>query len=122
MGYELEDLRIYALAEELANAVWDLVDGWSYFAKDTVGKQFVRAADSIGANIAEGYGRHHPGEDLLFLYYARGSLKEVGFWLRRASKRALIKEAESGRLRDLVDSLTPQLHAYIATRRGRMKK
>jgi four helix bundle protein len=52
-----ENLRIYQLAENLADQVWNSVMVWDSFAKDTVGKQLVRAADSIGANIAEGSGR-----------------------------------------------------------------
>jgi len=32
---------------------------WDYFAKKTVGEQFIDAVDSISANIAEGFGRYH---------------------------------------------------------------
>ena len=35
----------------------NIATGWEPFAKNTIGTQLVRAADSIGANIAEGYGR-----------------------------------------------------------------
>ena len=52
-----ENLRVYRLAEELADRIWDIVSGWDSFAKATVGEQLVTAADSIGANIAEGSGR-----------------------------------------------------------------
>jgi len=52
-----EKLQIYQLSEKLADNVWSIVFAWDSFAKDTVGKQIVRAADSIGANIAEGSGR-----------------------------------------------------------------
>lgn len=52
-----EKLRVYRLAESLADGIWSVVLSWNYLAKDTVGKQIVRAADSIGANIAEGSGR-----------------------------------------------------------------
>ena len=52
-----ENLQIYQLAERLSDEVWKLVADWDFFAKDTVGKQIVRAADSIGANRAEGNGR-----------------------------------------------------------------
>ncbi len=52
-----ENLRVYQLSEELADLIWDITGGWDNFARDTVGKQIVRAADSIGANIAEGTGR-----------------------------------------------------------------
>lgn len=51
------ELKVYQLAEKLADEVWGIVRKWDLFAKDTVGKQLVRAVDSIGANIAEGTGR-----------------------------------------------------------------
>ena len=49
-----EKLRVYKLAEDLADGIWQIVRNWDYLAKDTVGKQMIKAADSIGANIAEG--------------------------------------------------------------------
>jgi four helix bundle protein len=52
-----ENLRVYQLAEEIADAIWPIVRNWDQFAKDTVGKQLVRSIDSVGANIAEGAGR-----------------------------------------------------------------
>lgn len=45
-------LEVYQLSEKLAYEIWKIVKGWDYFTKDTIGKQMVRAADSIGANIA----------------------------------------------------------------------
>lgn len=60
MGFqEVEDLRILKEAEDIADQIWDQIIEWDYFAKDTVGKQLVKAADSIGANIVEGQGRFH---------------------------------------------------------------
>jgi four helix bundle protein len=52
-----ENLQIYRLAEKLSDQLWKIVVRWDVFARDTVGKQLVRAGDSIGANIAEGSGR-----------------------------------------------------------------
>jgi four helix bundle protein len=52
-----EELRVYQMAEELADAVWSMVAEWETFAKETLGKQIVRSADSVGANISEGFGR-----------------------------------------------------------------
>ncbi len=50
---DFENLRVYQLSEQLANEIWKVVATWEYFPKDTLGKQIVRSADSIGANIDE---------------------------------------------------------------------
>ena len=79
MAATFETLQILKIAKEIADAVWKQVVRWDDFPKDTVGKQLARAADSIGANIAESYGRFNFGEKLQFLYYARGSLFETKY-------------------------------------------
>jgi len=45
-----ENLRIYQLSEELSDNIWEIVVKWIRLAQDTVGKQLINAADSIGAN------------------------------------------------------------------------
>jgi len=52
-----QELQVYKLSERLADEIWQTVKTWEPFAKDTMGKQIVRSADSVGANIAEGVGR-----------------------------------------------------------------
>ena len=69
---KLEDLKAYQTAMELGEVVYTGVSTWPYFDRKTVGEQLVRAADSIAANISEGYGRHSFKENKVFLYYARG--------------------------------------------------
>ena len=54
----LEDLDIYQLGLEIGEDVWKIVGECTLFTRRTVGGQFVEAADSIAANIAEGYGRY----------------------------------------------------------------
>ncbi len=90
MGKGLEDLRMLKDAEFVADGIWRQVGNWQAFDRNTVGEQLVRAADSIGANLAEAYGRFHYGEKLRFLYYARGSLFETKYWLNRTSSRNLL--------------------------------
>src|SRR5918995_388448 len=94
MATELEDLKILQTAEGIADAVWKRAVQWDEFARDVVGKQIARAIDSIGANIAESYGRFNYGEKLQFLYYARGSLFETKYWLNRARVRELMQAEE----------------------------
>jgi four helix bundle protein len=108
-----ENLRVYQLAEKLADEIWDVVEPWKNFAKDTVGKQIVRAADSIGANIAEGDGRRTYQENRRFVRIARGSLNETRHWLRRAFKRRLLREEQVASIRAILDELSPKLNAYL---------
>lgn len=72
-----------------------------------------KAADSIGANIAEGTGRGSFADNRRFAKIARGSLFEVKHWLRRAYKRRLLTKNQSNLFQKLVDELTPKLSAYI---------
>jgi four helix bundle protein len=108
-----ENLRVYQLSEEVSDLIWDIVINWDRFAKDTIGKQIVNSADSVGANIAEGTGRGSFADNRRFAKIARGSLFEVKHWLRRAYKRNLLKEEEILKLQELVNELTPKLSAYI---------
>lgn len=66
-----ENLEVYRLAEGIADEVWVIVSKWGNLAKDTVGKQLIRAADSIGANIAEGSGRFHYKDNCRFVRISR---------------------------------------------------
>ena len=88
----LEDLTLLQKAEEVADSNWKLVQSWNDFDRQTLGKQFVRALDSVGANVAEAFGRFHYGDKINFLYYARGSVFESKYWLNRAQKRGLISD------------------------------
>lgn len=108
-----ENLRVYQLAEDLADHVWDVAIQWSPIARDTVGKQLIRAADSIGANIAEGDGRGTFQENRRFVRIARGSLNESKHWLRRAFRRKLLTEKQISHLKPLVEQLAPTLNAYL---------
>jgi len=110
---EFENLRVYQLAEEIADLAWKVVGGWEHLAQQTVGIQFIKSADSMGANIAEGSGRGSPAEKKRFAKIARGSLFEVKHWLRRAYKRQLLSDSEVKLFQKLIEELTPKLSAYI---------
>jgi four helix bundle protein len=104
---EFENLRVYQLAEELADLAWKVAGTWGYLAQQTLGIQLIRSADSIGANIAEGSGRGSLAEKKRFAKIARGSLFEVKHWLRRAYKRHLLLDSQVTMFQDLVQELTP---------------
>ena len=109
---EFETLRVYQLAETLADKIWNVVLKWDSFAKNTVGNQMVRAADSIGANIAEGNGRRDVKDNRRFVRIAWGSLNETQHFLRRAYKRNLITKSIADELSPIVSDLAPSLNAY----------
>jgi len=109
-GYE--DVKMLQDAEEIADDVWRLVAKWDRFARDTVAGQFVRAVDSVGANIAESYGRFHYGEKIQFLYYARGSVFETKYWLNRAFKRKLITEDVYQTYTDSLTAIARQINGF----------
>lgn len=112
MALLFEDLRVLQDAEALGDGVWRVVTTWDPFAVDVVGKQLARAADSVGANIAEAYGRYHFGEKLQFLYYARGSLFETKYWLNRAVHRDLISQADHAAYGQSLNSLGRQINQF----------
>ena len=109
----LEELKVYQLAEQIADNVWQICVRWDLFARDTVGKQLVRAADSIAANIAEGFGRYSFKENKQFCFYARGSFEETRNWLRRAAKRGLLTDNEIKTLQPLMSEFPKLLNGYI---------
>ncbi len=107
-----EKLDVYKLAEKLSDEIWTVVTAWGYFSRDTVGRQLVRAADSIGANIAEGAGRGSFTDNRRFIRNARGSLNETRRWLRRAHQRSLLRQDAVAKIRPTVDELSLKLSAY----------
>jgi four helix bundle protein len=116
-----EDLRVFQMAEKLSELVWQIVLGWKYFEKTTMGGQLVTAADSIGANIAEGAGRGTDKENQRFIRIARGSLYELKFRLGRAISRGLIKESEITAVQSLIAEIGPSLNAYLKSFTNRIK-
>ena len=111
--YNLEDLELYQLTESFSNEIWFIVSEWDYFAKDTVGKQMVRSADSIGANIAEGYGRYHYKENGNFCYFSRGSIIETKDWLKKSRARNLLNEDQFNSLFEKLQGIHLKLNAYL---------
>ena len=109
----LEELNVYQLAMDIGERVWTEVVRWDFFAKDTVGKQLVRAADSVAENLSEGYGRFHYKESKQYGYYSRGSLFETKTWLTKAARRHLIPEETYAAFERDINQIGRMLNAYI---------
>ena len=109
----LEELEIYQMAMEIGEMAWEIVIAWDYFPKTTVGKQWVEAADSIAANISEGYGRFHFKDKRNFYYIARGTLNESKTWARKAKNRNLITDETFQVLYEKMKKLHLSLNNHI---------
>ena len=90
----LNDIESYTRSFKLSNTIWEIIILWNSFAKDTIGKQFVRAADSISANIAEGFARHSKKEIVHFYRIAKKSVSECLDWNQKSKVRKLITDDE----------------------------
>ncbi|WP_442794544.1 four helix bundle protein [Pelobium manganitolerans] len=111
----LEDLEVYKRAFVLLDLIWQEVSSWKdFFARDTIERQLVRAADSIDANIAEGYGRFHFKENKNFCYYSRGSLLETKGFIKKCKVRGFISSEKADFILDELTQIHKMLNAYIA--------
>ncbi len=110
---ELKDISAYRIAFDLSNYVWDIVIKWNYFAKDTVGKQLIKAVDSISANIAEGFGRYFKKDKVNFYRYSYGSIAESLDWIEKADKRGLLKEKEYKHVTEELKKLPKEINHLI---------
>jgi four helix bundle protein len=109
---KLNDIEVYRIAFHLSNYVWNIVLKWDYFAKKTVGEQFVTAIDSISANIAEGFGRYSKKDKIKFYRYSFGSSKESYDWNEKSKIWALISLEEYNYIFSQLDFL-PKKYKFI---------
>lgn len=111
---------VYQKSTLLASNVYELVEKWIHFHQNTLGTQLVKSADSIAANISEGFGRFHYAEKKSFYYYARGSLLETKTHITLAKNRALINNDLAEKLLLQADDIHRMLNALIKAT-GKMK-
>ena len=110
---EIYELDVYSLAEELSDLIWYAFDNWPTKVQRTIGYQIIRAADSISANLAEGYGRYTPADRKNFYRYSRGSFEETKAWLRKLIRRKIINKTEEEQYKKIIAELGPKLNAFI---------
>ena len=110
----LQDLEVYILSRELSTSAWVIYQSLEKGLKWGIGQQFIRSIDSIGANIAEGYGRFHYLDKVRFYYNARGSYFEsMDHWLELLFQRNLVLESEFNRLKEIGKELQIKLNFLI---------
>lgn len=109
----LNDVSAYKIAFHLSNYIWSIILKWDYFAKDTIGKQFARAVDSISSNIAEGFGRYTKKDKINFYRYSFGSVKESFDWNEKAKIRNLLAQKDYDYIFNELQKLPRELNYLI---------
>ncbi|MCD4679635.1 MAG: four helix bundle protein [Bacteroidales bacterium] len=118
---QLNDIDAYKRAFNLSNFIWDIIAKWEWFAKRTVGGQFVESIDSVSANIAEGFGRYHKKDKVKFYRYSSGSIKESLDWNEKSRIRELLTENEYNHIFRELDKLPKELNQLIKYTNLRLK-
>lgn len=113
---QLKDLEVYQLSKKLSAAAWGIYENMQWEDKKTMGEQFIKSIDSVGANIAEGYGRYHYLDKIKFYYNSRGSLHEsCEHWLELLYERKKINEGMYNKIKDTSKKLSIKLNNFIST-------
>ena len=112
----LSNLQVYQLSRQLSMQAWVIYTKLDWQTKKIMGDQFIKAIDSIGANIAEGYGRYHYLDKIKFYYNARASHYEaIAHWLDLLHERLLISKDEYFNMLRVSSELAPRLNSFIAS-------
>ncbi len=109
----LDKLEVYKLARELSRIAWEIYKDLDWQDKKIMGNQFVESTDSVGANIAEGYGRFHYLDKVKFYYNSRGSLLESRYWFEILDERGFLKEKDKNDYLKCYKELRPKLNGLI---------
>ncbi len=119
---ELKDLEVYKIARVLSGFAWNVYCELKHEHRFLIGRQFLESIDSVGANIAEGYGRYHYLDTVKFYYNARGSLWESKHWVELLNERSLIAANYYEELLDKIGVLTVKLNNLISTTKSQVNK
>ncbi len=118
-----QDLTVWRLGKELAVRMHGLTEAFPRSEAYGLTNQIRRAAVSVPANIAEGFGRFHFPDKIKFFLNARGSLNELKSHILIAAEVGLVEEAITAETCALIDDLGIRLNNLIAaTRRTRTRQ
>lgn len=118
---KLEDLEIYNLSMNLSDIVFFEVNKMPQFHKNTLGKQWIRAADSVCLNISEGFGRFSFRDSRSFSIIGRGSLYESKTCMTKAFRREFITKELYDNLLKRYNNLGVKLNNYITAQTKSMQ-
>ena len=106
-----QDLNVWKAAHRLTLDLYTAVRSFPADERFCLSLQMRRAAISIPANIAEGFGRRGPKDQRRFYNISRGSAEELKYFLLLASDLGFLKE--SRRFSEALDQICAMLHRMI---------
>ena len=110
----LNRLQVYQEAMVLAKDVYrSIIPCLPPEEKWDLASQIRRAAASIPANIAEGYGRYYFQEGIRFCYIARGSLMELSSHIELTYAQGYISQDLMIKFQNQMSTLLRLIHGYI---------
>jgi len=112
---ELKDLDVYNLSRDLSKKAWEIYNDLKKEYRFSFGKQFLDSSDSVGANIAEGFGRFHYKDSMKFYYNSRGSLYEAKHWIDLLNERGILKKDDYKKCSMLIKNLGIKLNNFISS-------
>lgn len=113
-----ENLEVWQIGRDLVTKVYTLTATLPQSEAFGLIVQIKRAALSVPANIAEGFGRYHYMDKARFYLNARGSLYELKSHLLIARDLRYLKQSQPvSDVLTLVDNLSVKLNNLIATTR-----
>lgn len=119
---KLNDISCYKRSLILSQDVWEIVNSWEWFAKSTIGIQYVKAIDSISATISEGFGRYFKKDKILFYRYSIGSVTESLDWNQKAWKRKLLTKEQYEHILNELQELPKEIRYLIKFTSEKLKK
>jgi len=120
---DYKDLVFYQKARQVVKAINKEVQFWMKSDHEReISRQLFRSATSVGANIAEGHGRHAGLEYIHYLLIAQGSANEVDHWLNTALDCEIGNSQHLQEIIHLNNETRKMLAATISTLKNQRRK
>ena len=118
-----QELIFYKKARQVVKVVDGLIKNWpKTMQAQEISRQLFRSASSVGANIAEGHGRHQGTEYIHYLIIAQGSANETEHWLHTAKDCGLGPNAKIDEALQLNIEVLRMITSAINTIRAKPKR
>lgn len=113
MKSDFRNLEIWKMARSLRKDLRSLCDKLPTVEHYRLSDQLIRAARSVTANIAEGYGRYHYQENIQFCRVSRGSLYEILDHLTVCTDEGYISDEIFREFELKIENIVKKLNGYI---------